>query len=86
MTMTATSSLSLVDWEKAEAVQRYWNDHYRDLLEEYPEEFVAMQDERVVASHSSLPALIDILHQHGIDVARDVSIRFITRTWATLNL
>jgi Family of unknown function (DUF5678) len=53
-------------WERAEAQETFWRDHYREFLEEYPNEFVAVIDGAVVATDSDLQHLLWILEKKGV--------------------
>jgi hypothetical protein len=65
-------------WAEADREQAYWTDHYAQLLRKYPEQFVAVQNGRVVAHDSDLPAIVTKLEQAGIEPTQ-AWVRFITR-------
>jgi len=64
--------------QEAAATQRYWDDHYAELLEQFPEQFVAVRDGTVVASHRDLAMLLYDLQDRGLDARTDVAIEFVT--------
>ncbi len=63
--------------DAAEARARFWHEHYGELLADYAEKFVAVQDGQVVAAQDNLSALILVLSVDGIDI-RNTWVRFIT--------
>ena len=71
---------------EAEAIQRFWEEHYLELLKAYPEQFVAVKDGRVIAAHSDLAMLAYELRDRGLDARTDVAIQFISSRSATLLL
>lgn len=73
-------------FEEAERIQQFWDEHYRELLGEFPEQFVAVRDGRVVASNRDLALLFYELRALGLDAQRDVAIQFISATSASLLL
>ena len=61
----------------AEQRSAFWHEHYREFLERYPEQFVAVSEGSVVAADSDLHKLQSILKSRGFDPRR-VWVRFIT--------
>ena len=50
--------------EAAEREQAFWRDHYGELLQQYPDQFVAVRDGVVVATNPDLQRLLERLaHQ-----------------------
>jgi len=66
------------DLKEAESIQRFWEVHYDDLLKRYPEQFVAVRDDKVVAANPDLALLIYHLRDMGLDARADVAIEFVT--------
>lgn len=66
------------DREEAEQIRRFWYEHHGALLREYPEQFVAVKDGVVVASHVDLARLVAVLADMGLDPRRDVIVDYIT--------
>ena len=68
-------------WAAAEAEDAFWREHYSDLLEQYPDQFVAVAkaDERVVAANPDLDRLISMVKKKGLDVRR-VWVRYMAAT------
>lgn len=64
--------------QDAAAIQQYWDEHYAELLAQFPEQFVAVKDGAVIASHRDLAMLIYVLRDRGMDVRTDVAIEFVT--------
>ena len=62
---------------EAEAQQAFWQAHSGELLQKYPDQFVAVKDGAVVATSPDLLKLVEILETKELDV-RDVWIRFMT--------
>lgn len=63
--------------EAAESRATFWQEHQREFLERYPEQFVAVSEGSVVAADSDLDKLLGILRSRGLDPRR-VWVRFIT--------
>jgi hypothetical protein len=61
----------------AEVEQAFWDEHYRDFVARYAEQFVAAKDGEVVAVARDLTQLILMLSAKNIDV-RDTWVRYIT--------
>jgi hypothetical protein len=61
----------------AEAEQAWWAAHYAAYLAQYPEQFVAVRDNKVVAAHADLQHLLAALGRQHIAPA-DVWVRFVT--------
>jgi hypothetical protein len=62
----------------AEAAERFWEAHYQELLKLYPEQFVAVHDDAVIAVSAALDDLTQKLDLKGVDPS-DLWVRFITR-------
>ncbi len=72
--------------EEARQIQEFWNEHHTEFLARYPEQFVAVKDETVVASNRDLAVLVDQLRQMGLDPRTDVAIEFISAKSGSLLL
>ncbi len=77
--MTATSGIEGVHeaWQAAEAEDAFWREHYSRLLEQFPDQFVAVHDGRVVATSTDLQDILRALDERGLD-PRKVWVRFVT--------
>ncbi len=64
------------NWDEAERELRFWRDHYGELLHQYPDQFVAVQDDTVVATNPDLDQLLDSLEHQGIEPTK-VWVRFL---------
>ena len=64
-------------WEAADAELNFWRDHYADLVQQYPDQFVAVRDGTVVARNPDLLQVVQSLKHQGIDPTR-VWLRFLT--------
>ena len=53
-------------FREAEAQQAFWEEHYGELREKYPDLFVAVVDSAVVASGPDLQTLLYTLRGQGI--------------------
>lgn len=64
-------------WQEAEREQRFWQEHYQELLATYPDQYVAAKDGEVVAAAPDLEEMLTILQDLGISL-RSVWIEFFT--------
>lgn len=71
---------------EAAAIQRYWEQHHQELIQKYPEMFVAVKDGKVVAANSDLALLVYDLRDRGLDPRADVAIEYISEKASTLLL
>ncbi len=69
-----TDDLSAV-WERAERERAFWKTDRADLTRRYPDQFVAVIDERVIATDADLLVLTERLRTEGHDI-RDAWIAF----------
>jgi hypothetical protein len=71
-----------------EAIQleKFWADHYEELLARYPEQFVAVRDGDVMASNPDLAMLIYDLRDKNLSPRTDVAIQFISSRSGSLLL
>jgi hypothetical protein len=51
----------------ADLEQDFWRDHYGELLQQYPDHFVAVQGGAVVATNPDLQQLLASLKHQGIE-------------------
>lgn len=63
-------------WDAAEREQNFWRDHYGDLLQQYPDHFVAVRDGHVIAANPDLQRLLRKLKHHGVEPTQ-VWLRFL---------
>lgn len=59
-----------------EIEQEYWREHWGELLQKYPDQFVAVLDDQVIAHDPDLVELIGILEKRGLK-STDVWMRFV---------
>ncbi len=71
---------------EASSIEKFWEQHYQELLKDYPEQFVAVRDGKVIASDSDLAMLVSDLRDRGIDARTAVAIQFISAASASLQL
>ena len=64
-------------WEAAEAEDAFRHEHYSRLLEQYPDQFVAVHDGHVVATSPDLQQLLRSLDERRLE-PRQVWVRFVT--------
>ena len=82
--VTRDVSEELRELEEAKATWRWWEEHYEELLAQYPEQFVAInKDREVVASFHGLRDLSDAMDAKGLAFGKDIDAEFITanRHW-----
>ncbi|HEY5475957.1 MAG TPA: DUF5678 domain-containing protein [Tepidiformaceae bacterium] len=72
--------------QESARIQRFWNDHYAELLAQHPEQFVAVKDDKVVAAADDLALLYYQLRDMGLDARTDVAIEYISSKSASLLL
>lgn len=72
--------------EEAAQLDQWWEAHYDALLADYPEQFVAVQGDAVVASNPDLALLVYELRDLGLSPREDVAIEFITASKGDLLL
>ena len=53
--------------DAAEREQGFWRDHYSRLLQQYPDQFVAVRDGAVVATNPDLQRLLESLEHQSIE-------------------
>lgn len=76
--MLSTTLVSPERLREAEETQDFWNEHYAEFLEKYPEQFVAVRDGAVVAANPDLAFLVYELRDLELNPRDDVAINFIT--------
>ncbi len=77
--MSASALLRLdPSLSEAEEIRAFWEKHHDELVRDYPEMFVAVKDDEVVASNADLALLVYALRDLGFDARHDVAIEFIT--------
>lgn len=89
--MTATALHPEPSFEEAAGIQQFWEQNYKRMLKEYPEQYVAARfvhgrPAEVVAANPDLAMLTYELRDKGIDVRTDVAIQFISAGSASLLL
>ncbi len=78
--MASRAILPEPSFKEAEEIQQFWNEHHEELLERYPEQFVAVKDGEVVAANADLALLVYELRDMSLDPRTDVAIEFVTAT------
>lgn len=63
--------------EEARVDQEFWEKNYQRFLELYPDKFVVVYDNEVVAADSDLQQILQLMEAKGLDRHR-VRVRFIT--------
>jgi len=63
-------------WNAAEAEQDFWREHYAQLLQQYPDRFVAVRAGEVIAANPELQGLLESLTHQGIEPTQ-VWVRFL---------
>lgn len=64
-------------WKNAAAEDAFWHKHYKKLLHDHPDQFVAVSDGKVVATNTDLRQLVRILKEKGLEIPK-VWVRFLT--------
>lgn len=62
--------------QRGEEELAFWTAHYEEFLATYPNQFIAILNKRVVASHTDLLTLITLLEQQGLQPS-DVWLRYV---------
>ncbi len=78
MTIAAPDRDKILDaWKKADEEQAFWSSRYGELLERYPDRFVAVVNGAVVAADPDIERLIRMIEGQGLELT-EVWIRFVT--------
>ena len=72
-------------FQRARESRAFWDAHYRDLLAQYPDQFIAVNDGEVVARARHIWDLVQDLEARGID-SRDTWITFLNATQRSLSV
>lgn len=64
----------------------FWQAHHDEFFARYPEQYVAVAGEEVVAAHPDLPVLLEELARLGLRPSGDVMIEFVTNEASRLLL
>ena len=62
--------------EAADHEQDFWRDHYGELLQQYPDQFVAVREGAVVATNPDLQHLLESLKHQDLE-STAVWVRFL---------
>ncbi|MGI8553675.1 MAG: hypothetical protein ACR2PL_23240 [Dehalococcoidia bacterium] len=65
-------------FQESERQQTFWEQHWEEFRQRYPDRFVAVADGKVVSTRKNLDGLSKALRLQGLD-ARNVWVRFV---WA----
>jgi hypothetical protein len=63
--------------EKARVRRLWWRQHHSELVVRYPEQFVAVKDDDVVAADRDLRELARKVERLGLSVGTDVFVSFV---------
>ncbi len=77
-------SEGLRELEEAKATWRWWEEHYEELLAQYPEQFVLIDENReVIGAYPNLTDACDGATERGLVLGDDADVEFITgqRRW-----
>ncbi len=72
-------------WKNAENERCFWEMHHAEFIQRYPDQFVAVQNGKVVANAPGLTELVDLLESKGIEPTK-VWTRYIGEQWHRLIL
>ena len=70
-------------WRRGEKKRAYFDSHYADLKQLYPDEFVAVRQGKVIDHDADLGALDDRLRSQRLGV-QDVWVEFIRTDWSLI--
>lgn len=77
--VTRDVSEDLREREEAMATWRWWEEHYEELLAQYPERFVVIdKDREVIAAFHCLLDLSEAMEAKGLVFGTDIDAEFIT--------
>ena len=82
--VTRDVSEDLREREEAMATWRWWEEHYEELLAQYPEKFVVIdKDREVIGAYPHLVDASDAVEAMGLEFTKDVDLEFITaqKSW-----
>jgi hypothetical protein len=65
--------------EAGEVEQAFWDKHWDDFLERYPEQFVAVKDGQVLAASEDLQEVLQVVQAAGVEPA-EIWIQFLTKS------
>lgn len=82
--MTA-DELAATLFRRGREERAYWERHYPDLLARYPDEWIAVHEDTVVARALNIWDLVQVLEDQGID-SRDAWITFLNATRRAISL
>lgn len=70
-----TSEAADAAWRRADQEEAYWNEHAAEFQLHYPDQYVAVRDDAVVATAPDLARLVDALQDRGLQPV-DVWLRY----------
>lgn len=74
---TSTLEEPIPSLAEAQAARAFWDAHRDELVRRYAGQFVAAQNEEVIASDPDLASLVGRLTSRGLNTRTDVAIEFI---------
>ena len=77
--VTRDVSEDLREREEAMATWRWWEEHYEEMLAQYPEQFVVIDKNReVIGAYPHITDACDAVKAMGLDFTKDVDTKFLT--------
>ena len=70
-------SLDLILLEKMEKNGSWFSSHYNEIVEKYKNEFIAIEDAKIIAHNPRLDALLEELKKKGKNLS-EILIEFVT--------
>jgi hypothetical protein len=65
--VTPTLTMDRTAWEEAERERSFWQQHHKEFLEKYRNQFVAVRDGKVVATSYDIRDFLQELRRMGLD-------------------
>ncbi len=73
--VTMSREAATAAWRRADDERAFWQAHHQEFLERYPDQFVAVKDQAVVAIGADLDELLSGLERQGLE-SGDVWVQF----------
>ena len=54
-------------WRRADEERAFWQNHYREFLQKYPDQFAAVKDGKVIATGADLSEILSELERQGLE-------------------
>jgi len=65
--VTLDNEAATAAWRRADEERMFWQDHYRELLQQYPDQFVAVKDGKPIATGADLSEMLSELERLGLE-------------------